>query len=619
MGSADRERRLEEIRYKYSYRGRLERFCQGRVRILPIRLAYEAAGSLLVGFFGGWQLGAIAFLSCLIGEFVEWLSVSWVSRADRVRNSARWAGRIVTIGSAAWAVGVSGGVIALWSIGGLAFWFLSFVFLFSALVNAQLVGGLHRKSLRIKQLILSGTAVTLVTDAWLAGVQTEHLGAFAVGAVVMLTTLGGLFVRLDWQNAQRHVAERSLIEAQLDLERSNEELAESRDRLKEHARNAESLAFESQTANRAKSKFLATMSREIRGPMHNIIKSADALSEGNLTEDQATKVGRVRRSATALLTIVGDILDLSKAESGNLKIDRAPFNLKLVWDDLIADGQAMSGSKALDFHIDGQVGEGVEVFGDVDRVRQILTSLVGNAIRATETGGVQVSLTTKQVGRELNLCFSVTDSGPGYSRASLSRLFDNLGDEGAGAAAGTALGLTVSRRLARLMGGDLRAQSEVGRGSTFTLILPLELSGNDAELPIRREPAELDLNGQHILLIEDSPDERRALQNLLTPTGAEISLASSSDHLLAKVYDTSPDLILYTMPNSPESELRMVELIRDAERESGLAPTRIVALVQTAFSETRRACISAGVESVVVRPVTRARLFSALRQMERAA
>ena len=384
-------------------------------------------------------------MSCLLGEALEGVTLACVRRANRIRRLPRLAGRIVTIGSVAWACGMVGGIAAFWAIGGLAFWFLSFVFLFSALVNAQLVGGLHLPSLRVKQVILAGTAVALTVDAYFAGATVQDVEAFAIGAMVMLLTLAGLFVRLGMQINRRHAAERRLIEAQLDLEQSNEALQISKERLKRNARKAEALAFDSQASNRAKSQFLATMSREIRAPMRDIIRATEYLEDG-----QGTPAAQIKSTATSLLALVGDILDLNLAEAGKLKIDRAGFALLPMWDDLIGWARTRATEKGLKLSIDGTVGEGVEVEGDEARIKQVLRHLLQNAVSTTGEGTVTFGLATKRVENELSLCFSVTDQGPGISRANQARLFYGLGDDSGASegtlAAGRCRGRPVDRR-----------------------------------------------------------------------------------------------------------------------------------------------------------------------------
>ncbi len=280
----------------------------------------------------------------------------------------------------------------------------------------------------------------------------------------------------------------------------------------------------------------------------------------------------------------------------------------------------MATENGLDLAAEGKIGEDILLMGDEARIRQVLVNLLKHAVSVTEQGQVSLALTTKRVGRGLSLCFSVMDQGPGISRANLMRMFDGpeASEEGqAGARVGAGLGLAVSRRLARLMGGDLRVQSEMGRGSTFTLTMPMELvTAVGGPLALRSEGEDrIDLSGRHVMIVNDSADNRKMLEMMILETGSQISQFLTSDPLLEKVYDLAPDVIVIDVSSPLETGLIATAMIREAEAAAGAGRCVIVAITDTALADDRKRCVDAGVDAVVPKPVTRARLLAALKPL----
>jgi PAS domain S-box-containing protein len=226
-----------------------------------------------------------------------------------------------------------------------------------------------------------------------------------------------------------------------------------------------------ETANQAKSAFLATMSHEIRTPLNGVLGMAQAMDRGDLTATQRSRLAIIRQSGESLLVILNDILDLSKIEAGRLELEAIDFDLAATLEGAVAGFTAIAAGKDLGLAVDVANAEG-RYRGDPARIRQVVSNLVSNAIKFTESGEVRITATRK----EDDLVIAVSDTGVGIGSDVLDRLFekfvqaDNSTTRRFG---GTGLGLAICRELCRLMGGVISAESRLGQGSCFTLILPL--------------------------------------------------------------------------------------------------------------------------------------------------
>ena len=375
-----------------------------------------------------------------------------------------------------------------------------------------------------------------------------------------------------------------------------------------------------EAANSAKSAFLANMSHEIRTPIAAVLGYADLLLDLKRDDPELTEYATIiRRSGSHLLTLVDDILDLSRIEAGKLQVEPAPTDPMQIAEEAASTLRVRAIEKGLALQVRcGQPDRMPRaVLTDATRLRQILVNLVGNAVKFTETGKVTIEVTCEPPARAADagtIRFAVTDTGPGISPGTLARLFQPFaqGDDSTTRRhGGSGLGLSISARLARALGGEIAVQSMPGRGSTFTLRIAAPIS-HAAPTPTAPPPVIGDqpLSGVRLLLAEDCEDNQRLIGFVLRSAGATVETVNNGRAAVERLLRASGERIDIVLMDMQMPVLDGYSAVREL-RHAGYSG-RIVALTAHAMVGDREKCLAAGCDRYAVKPIDRAHLIGTL-------
>lgn len=376
-----------------------------------------------------------------------------------------------------------------------------------------------------------------------------------------------------------------------------------------------------EAANRAKSIFLANMSHELRTPLNAIMGYAQILNSGQeLTVAQKEGLNTIYQSGTHLLTLINDILDISRIEAGKMELIPADMGLRDFLDGIIGIIRMRAQQKDVRFVYEADPGLPEYIHADPTRVRQVLINLLGNAVKFTENGGtVTFRVLGKVVGHETggermpvaNIRFEVEDTGVGISPEDTGKIFlpfEQLGDSRQ-RAEGTGLGLTISRQLTALMGGELRVRSEPGKGSFFWFeaIFPLGKSGAEEKPAVQPEIVGYAGRKRKILIVDDNKDNRMVLLDMLEPLGFDITVAENGKQGVDKALAILPDLILTDLVMPVMNGFESVKAIRNIPE---LKDVSIIAISARVSEPDLAGSRKVGCNEFLPKPVDQEKLLS---------
>jgi signal transduction histidine kinase/ActR/RegA family two-component response regulator len=536
-------------------------------RTLPthgLRIGVTCGVAGLVAISIGWTPASLWVLAAASAEVCLWFTSSGGRVAGRFTTGARWRyfGSILWLNLVWWAL-----ALLFWLQGGAAFQLAAFCLLVSQMIHAQAF------LTRIPAMLIVVGATPAALLVLLAGV----FGGFE-GPQLWLV-VGGLLLMI------LYCAKAALTNAA-------------------QARALAASEAEAVAANRAKTDFLALMSHELRTPMTGVLGLARVLKLGDLTQAQREQVDLLLRSGDGLLTLLNDILDISKVESGKLELETVAFDItakaaqvEALWSDV-----AEASGLRLVCEIDPPAA--TWLLGDPTRVGQVVMNLVSNALKFTATGEVRLTVRTSPTASRTaaRVDIIVSDSGIGMTPAQQDRIFDSFTQADASVTrrfGGTGLGLSICRTLMQMMGGDLTVASELGVGSTFTATLELPYAVAPAPEP---RAAEADLTGLSLLVVDDNPVNRLVVQTLLQALGCEVATAQDGLDALERLRAERFDVVLMDVHMPRMGGVEAVSAVRAGLAGDPHVP--VIALTADVLAGVSARLLDQGFDAVQPKPIS---------------
>ena len=373
--------------------------------------------------------------------------------------------------------------------------------------------------------------------------------------------------------------------------------------------------------NQAKSEFLAHMSHEIRTPLTAITGVGEILlkQKDQFNEKQTKLIKTLNSSANILKELINDILDFSKIEDGEIELDEQAFRLDAVFEETISMMSLKANEKGVSFVFDYNAIKDEQFYGDASRFRQILVNLVGNAIKFTDDGGVTVECIFEDRDGQNFLRVNVSDTGIGIEPENFDLVFERFKQADSSVSrkyGGTGLGLPISKQLAKLMGGDIFLSSEAGKGSTFSLLLPLKItSGSSSEIDKSSQSEKINqqllasLNNEtKILIVEDYEGNIVVLSHIIEDLSFDYNVARNGIEAVSMWEDNHYDLILMDVQMPEMDGFAATSKIREQESEKEIARTPIIGMTAHALVGDKDKCIAAGMDSYLPKPLVEADL-----------
>jgi signal transduction histidine kinase/ActR/RegA family two-component response regulator len=390
------------------------------------------------------------------------------------------------------------------------------------------------------------------------------------------------------------------------------EIKASEAKLRQTNRGLRRARLEADMANRAKSRFLATMGHEIRTPLNGIVAIADVLSRSKLAESDRDLIDTISSSADTLSGLLVDMLDVARIEAGRVSLERAPFHLGDALRSVIALSNIIASEKdlALNSHLDPTIE--VWVMGDLTRFKQVATNLIANAVKFTDKGNVTVSAKRNEAGA---FEISVADTGIGFDPTQIDRLFnpfEQADDTVTRRFGGTGLGLAIVKQLILMMGGKINCTSVPERGSEFHILLPLAITEAPPE---QVEPSLEDYMESAplvILVVDDHPVNRKVVGLILNQLNIQLVMAENGEEAVQAFYKQPFDAVLMDMQMPVMDGLAATRAIREIEQKAGQDRTPVIMFSANALTEHIEQSLACGADMHLAKPITAKGLLGAL-------
>jgi signal transduction histidine kinase/CheY-like chemotaxis protein len=387
--------------------------------------------------------------------------------------------------------------------------------------------------------------------------------------------------------------------------------------IKERTHDMQDARDAAERASAAKSDFLANMSHEIRTPLTGVIGMLDLMEQEQLTPSVKSYLGMAQKSSNLLLNLVNDILDISRLEAGKFSVRLSSVNIKEAICETSESLNLLARQKQLSLKVETAAREDLWVLTDLKIIRQILINLVGNAIKFTETGGVTVGLTTKPIDDDVEeITIFVSDTGSGLTLDQQKKLFDRfeqVEQKTTNETTGTGLGLSITHELTGLLGGTIVCESTVGKGTVFTVVVPMKKTvppSKKAEaLPVSSKGTPLE--GVCLLAVDDNPINRVIIEKVCRKMGAEITVLSSGSEMIAHLEgNASYDVLLMDINMPGLNGLETLSVIRALPK--GINEIPAIALTADAIEGTADRMKQAGMQGYVTKPIDPSTLMAAI-------